>query len=81
MTVRGPSWSTEDTAYLMDNWGTVSQTAIAKKLNRSVVAIKEKAVRLSLGSFLSGGGYVTLNQLSLALGRGPINSYQKKKLD
>lgn len=61
------SWSVEDEAYLMDKWGTVSIPAIAKHLERTVTAVKVRAVRLGLGPVLMGGPYVTFNQLMLTL--------------
>lgn len=65
---RGYLWSAEEEAYLEEHWGTVSIPGIAGKLGRSSNAIKIKAHKLGLGPVLMGGDYVTLNQLSIAIG-------------
>ena len=62
------TWTPEEEAYMEESWGTVSIPVIAEKLGRSVAAIKIRAVRLHLGPVLMGGDYVTLNQLSKAIG-------------
>lgn len=72
------SWTTEDEVYLMDQWGGTSIPGIAKKLGRTVNAIKIRASRLGLGAALAAGEYVTFNQLMVVLsgGRGHSYSYQ-----
>lgn len=75
----GRPWTTEEETYLMDKWGHYSIPAIAKKLNRTVNAIKVRASLLHLGPALMGGDYVTFNQLMLAI-TGGIHSctYQRE---
>lgn len=51
-------WTKEDVEYLTEKWGNVSIPSIAKKLNRSVNAVKIKAGRLNLGPMLENGAYV-----------------------
>lgn len=51
---------------------------MAKKLNRTIDAIKIKASRLGLGSVLMGGDYITLNQLIIALSGHKESSYLRK---
>ena len=71
-------WTKEDVEYLTEKWGNVSIPSLAKKLNRSVNAVKLKAGRLNLGPMLENGAYVTLNQLAIALTGGNFSSYCKK---
>lgn len=63
-------WTPKEEEYLQENWGKYSIPAIAKKLGKSVNAIKVRANRLALGPVLMGGDYVTLNQLTLAVSGG-----------
>lgn len=68
-------WTKDEIEYLKNHWGEKSIPAIAKKLNRSVDAVKLKAQRLGLARHIHSGEYITLNQLMQALGRGNVNSY------
>lgn len=76
----GRNWSKEDVNFLEDKWGVVSIPYIAKKLNRSINAIREKANRLGLDSFINNGDYVTLHQLIQAIGQGQNYSYLNERL-
>ena len=70
---KSPKWTAEEQEYLRENWGRVSIPGIAKKLGRTVEAVKIRASRLKLGAVLDAGDYVTLNQLivtTTAAGRG-----------
>ena len=60
-------WKPEEISYLEENWGYVSIPSIAAKLNRTPVAIQNKARRLCLGPALLGGDYITFNQLIKAV--------------
>lgn len=60
-------WTAEEQEYLKEAWGRASIPAIAKKLGRTVDAVKVRASRLKLGAVLEAGDYVTLNQLLLTL--------------
>ncbi len=64
---RGKKWSEEELEYLEDKWGVVSIKGIAKKLNRSVNAVKLKAQRMGLGDARSHFDGITVSQLSLVL--------------
>lgn len=44
----GKRWTLEDETYLMEKWGTLSIQTIAKKLDRTVNAIKVRAAKLCL---------------------------------
>ena len=72
------TWTKEEIEYLKEKWGNVSIPILAKKLNRSVNAVKLKAGRLNLGPMLENGAYVTLNQLAIALTGKNFSSYCKK---
>ena len=66
-------WSKEEIEYLENNWGIVSVPSIAKKLNRTIVAVNGKAYDIGLGGFIEQGDYITFYQLMTALG---YTSYQ-----
>ena len=72
------TWTKEEIEYLKEKWENVSIPILAKKLNRSVNAVKLKAGRLNLGPMLENGAYVTLNQLAIALTGKSFSSYCKK---
>ena len=74
----GKAWERQEELYLEEKWGMVSIPAIAKKLGRSVTAVKIRASRLNLGPCLLGGDYVSFNQLVIALTGHSSNSYQMK---
>lgn len=63
----GRTWTSEDIAYLEDSWGTVSIRHIAKKLGRSVSAVKQKAQRIGLGDPTLHYEGITISQLMKAL--------------
>lgn len=56
-------WTEEDIEYLENNWGYISIPTLGKNLNRSEIAVINKARFLELGPFLEAGDYLTLNQL------------------
>lgn len=64
----GKNWTKEELDLLEEEWGKTSIPAIAKKLERSVEAIKLKAGRLGLGSFLESSEFVSLNVLLKTFG-------------
>lgn len=74
----GRTWTKEEYEYLENHWGNSSIPSIAKKLNKSVNAIKIKAQRLGLGAVLENGDYVTLNQLMKSLTGTSVHTYQQK---
>jgi hypothetical protein len=57
-------WKEEEIQFLKDKWGEMSIVRIAKKLNRSVDAVKVKASRIGLTSALNYIDGITLNQLA-----------------
>lgn len=69
----GKWWSKEEINYLENSWGVISILAISKKLNRTVRAVRAKAIKLNLGNYIDAGAYITFNQLTKALGHK--NSY------
>ena len=70
--MRGPTWKPEEIVYLEDAWDHTPIPAIAKKLGRSVDAVKEKAIKLGLGRHLHAGTMITFNQFCIAIGKGPM---------
>lgn len=73
--MRGPAYSAAELDILEDKWGTISVTGIAALLKRPLTGIMNKKGRMGLGSFLSNGEYVTVNQLFIAMGRTNGASY------
>jgi len=71
-------WNDKEKEYLEKSWGTVSIKSIAKKLNRSVNAVKLKAQKMKLGNFLEAGVYVTVNQFMLAFNKTNFHSSNLK---
>lgn len=69
----GKKWTNEDIEALESYWGNISIPAIARKLGRSVEAVKEKAFRLGLRRHLHSGTMITFNQFCIAIGRGPMH--------
>lgn len=61
-------WTKDELNYLVDKYGYMSIKSIAKNLNRTQSAIRNKVARLKLGSFLENGDYITFNQLLITLG-------------
>lgn len=61
-------WTKEELEYLEEKWGNVSIKGLAKTLNRSINAVSLKANRIGLGNFTLSGDYLTLFQLSQAMG-------------
>ena len=73
-------WTVEEIEYLIESWGKLSVTTIAKKLNRTEKAIIEKKSKLKLGSFNANSGYISLNELLRYIYRNNSSSYIKKKM-
>ena len=63
------TWSKEEIEELEEMWGYYSIPAIAKRLDRSINAIKNKAYKIGLGRHLDSGNYISLNILMNTLGR------------
>ena len=61
---KGLKWSTEELEYLEDSWGSVNLISIAKKLNRSVAAVKLKAQRIGLGDPIKHYNGISISELS-----------------
>ncbi len=72
------TWTAAETQYLEEKWGNVSIPYIAKKLNRTVSAIKIKAQKLGLGAVLMSGSYISLNALMQAVTGHNVQTYQLK---
>lgn len=74
----GKEWTRKEEQYLIENWGMVSISTIAKKLGRSENAVIVRKDRLGLGAFLESGDYVTWNQLQHTIGCKGGSSYKMK---
>lgn len=70
-------WSYSELEYLKEKYGNVQIKNIARALNRSVMAVINKAARLKLGAFTDNGDdYITFNSLLKIIGVDA--SYTKK---
>ncbi len=74
-------WSPENISFLEDNWGILTIPGIAKKLGRSIPAVKLKASRMRLGRHLHGSCLVSVNQLFRSVYGYDIPNYFYKKLE
>lgn len=61
--MRNKTWTKQEQEYLIEKWGTLPIKRIAKNLNRTELAVINKADRLHLGAFLASGDYITYNEL------------------
>lgn len=64
-----PNWTKEDLEYLNESWGTRSITAIARRLGRSVDAVRLKAQRIGLKRHIHSGERITFSQFCDAIGK------------
>lgn len=67
-------WTNDEIEYLESYWGEISIPSIARKLERSINAVKKKANQMGLGRHIHSGEYITYNQLMKTL-RGETCSY------
>lgn len=74
------NWTQEEVNILEDKWGTVSIPQIAKTLGKTVYAVKNKAFRMGLETFIDSGDYITFNKFIKAIGYGGNYSYLEKRL-
>ena len=75
---KGRTWTKEEINYLSDKYGQTPIKQIAKNLNRTPSAIRNKVTKLGLGSFLENGDYITFNQLKIVLGYNGSGGYMNK---
>lgn len=68
LAIKEPRWSESELQFLEDNWGLMRVPVLARKLNRTLAAVTEKAERFGLGPSRNGSGRITAGQLSKALG-------------
>ncbi|WNF07235.1 hypothetical protein [Brevibacillus borstelensis] len=71
----GRTWTPDDISYLEDNWGAVSIKHIAKKLGRTVNAVKLKSQRIGLGDPTLHYEGITISQLMKALDKSYSSVY------
>lgn len=72
------AWTEEEDFYLEEKWGTVSIPSMAKRLNRSELAVITRARKMKLGPFLESGEYVALNTFLKAIGYQGGSAYKMK---
>lgn len=65
--VANRNWTEEDINILKELWGTKTIPQIAKKMGRSINAVKIKSTRLKLGAFKFNSEYLTVTQISRIL--------------
>ena len=75
---KGRTWTKEEINYLSDKYGQTPIKQIAKNLNRTQSAVRNKITRLKLGKFLENGDYIVFNQLKIALRYSGSGSYMNK---
>lgn len=61
--MRGVKWTQEELDFLESNWGIKSMCRISKELDRSVNAIRIKAIQLGLGRYLEARQEITFLSL------------------
>ena len=64
-----PNWTEEEITYLEERWGRIKTSAIAKKLNRTLMAVKQKAIKRGLGPALRSSDYMTIYDISIAFNK------------
>jgi hypothetical protein len=74
------NWTVDEIDYLQEHWGYTSIKTIAKNINRSEIAVMQKASKLKMGAHLENSQYLSLNQLLLTVGRRGGNAYSIKLL-
>lgn len=80
MSAAGKSWTQEEVTYLQEHWGASSTPAIAKRLGRSINAVKLKAGRIGLpGNPINASEYITFNALMHAIGKGNTYGWAKER--
>ena len=77
---RSRKWTESEHSSLQDMWGDVSIPTIAKRLNRTVAAVKIKAIKLGLGAHKQCGELITFLELLRAIGQEHNYSYLKIRL-
>jgi hypothetical protein len=64
-----PNWTEEEITYLEERWGRIKTATIAKKLNRTIMAVKQKAIKRGLGPALRSSDYMTIYDISIAFNK------------
>lgn len=66
-------WTDEELKYLDENWGYTSLKSMSAHLDRTIIAITDKARRLGYPEYTHSGDYITFNQLRIHLGLGKVS--------
>ena len=72
-------WTQEEIDYITDNFGTVSLSAMGRRLGRSPEAVKLKAARLGMRDMLHSGDMITFFELVQAVGSAGSYSWVRQK--
>lgn len=65
----GRNWTQKEKEYLEDSWGIISTNTIAKKLNRTVKAVKRQAERMNLGNVWDNVDGIPLKDVAELIGK------------
>ena len=69
------NWTYSEECFLHENWGELNIKTIAKRLNRSIEAVKLKAQRLKLKAWAPSHECITLNQFHILMFGRCLESY------
>ena len=72
-------WTQEEIDYITENFGTVSLSAMGRRLGRSPEAVKLKAARLGMRDMLHSGDMITFFELVQAVGSAGSYSWVRQK--
>lgn len=68
-------WTYDEICYLKEHWGETNMKIIARKLKRSLNAVKMKAQKLGLKDWLKYHEFISLNQFHQMISGGALDSY------
>lgn len=74
-------WNYKEISFLKNNWGDVSIKYLAKRLGRSINAIKCKSFRIGLRNMTDYGEYITFNQFLKLINKNSYIKYNKRLLN
>lgn len=71
------NWTYEEEQFLVEKWGKISKYHIAKKINKSVLAVRKKAMFFDLGpERIANGEYLTTGDVEYILGIDAATIYR-----
>lgn len=69
------AWTVEEVEYLKDRWGLSPLPNIAKKLDRTECAVRNKIYKLDMGGFFDNSDCITMHKLLSELGYSTNHTY------